>query len=41
MNLVIVGNDANWDWRKVHGLAAVRHVVSEILDVLGAEGHGV
>lgn len=38
MNLIIVGNDASGDWRKVHGLAGVKEVVTEILDAVGIEG---
>ncbi|WP_257387794.1 SCO family protein [Tahibacter caeni] len=38
MNLIIVGNDTNGDWRKVHGLAGVKQVVTEILEAVGREG---
>jgi protein SCO1 len=38
MNLIIVGNDTNGDWRKVHGLAPVKEVVGAIFDALGVKG---
>ncbi|GMV31304.1 MAG: hypothetical protein AMXMBFR59_34290 [Rhodanobacteraceae bacterium] len=38
MNLIIVGNDVSGDWRKVHGLAGVKQVVTEILEAVGVEG---
>ena len=38
MNLIIVGNDANGDWRKVHGLAGVKEVVTEIMEAVRGEG---
>ncbi|MBL8298082.1 MAG: SCO family protein [Rhodanobacteraceae bacterium] len=38
MNLIIVGNDATGDWRKLHGLAPVKEVVAEMLEAVGAGG---
>jgi protein SCO1/2 len=38
MTLIIVGNDTNGDWRKVHGLAPLKQVVTQIVDALGVEG---
>lgn len=38
MNLIIVGNDTSGDWRKVHGLAGVKEVVTEIVEAVGGEG---
>ncbi len=38
MNLIIVGNDTDGDWRKVHGLAGMKEVVTEILDAVEGEG---
>ena len=35
MNLIIVGNDASGDWRKLHGLAPLREVVEQLLDAIG------
>jgi protein SCO1 len=37
MNLIIVGNDTNGDWRKVHGLAGLKEVTTEILEAVGRE----
>lgn len=37
MNLIIVGNDANGDWRKVYGLAGVKEVVTEIMEAVRGE----
>lgn len=34
MNLIVVGNDASGDWRKIHGLAPLKQVVTELLAVL-------
>lgn len=38
MNLIIVGNDASGDWRKLHGLAPLKKVVTAILDTVGPDG---
>lgn len=38
MNLIIVGDDASGDWRKIHGLAPIKQVVDGILDAVGADG---
>lgn len=38
MNLIIVGNDASGDWRKLHGLGPLKEVVTAILDAVGAAG---
>lgn len=34
MNLIIVGDDSSGDWRKIHGLAPLKQVVTELLAVL-------
>lgn len=38
MNLIIVGSDASGDWRKLHGLAPLKEVVTAILDAVGPHG---
>ncbi len=38
MNLIIVGNDTGGDWRKLHGLAPLKEVVTAILDAVGEAG---
>lgn len=35
MNLIIVGDDSSGDWRKIHGLAPLREVVTQLLDTIG------
>lgn len=37
MNLIIVGNDASGDWRKLHGLAPLEEIVRAVLDAVGAD----
>jgi protein SCO1 len=34
MNLIIVGNETDGDWRKMHGLAEMKAVVTEILEAI-------
>lgn len=38
MNLIIVGNDASGDWRKLHGLAPLREVVTQLLAAMAESG---
>lgn len=40
MNLIIVGDDASGDWRKIHGLAPLKDVVTQLLDVLQPKAAG-